>query len=461
MTHNLRMDPHEREGRGSADVSGPTDDGRGEERGARADRSGQAQDFDRILDLIPAEPEPPAAPRAWKWFRVSLLLAALLVVAGIAPRFRTEPVVQHVQASPPPVVAPTGKLKEIFDFARPATVAIETRCRNGPRGPLGVGTGFFISEDGQVLSAYHVVDASSSQPSCPVEYVAVTPEREEYPLELLGFDAYFDVALLQAKVSRAVPYLAVSTRPPAPGDSVVAIGNSRGDFLEGRTGRVTRLGVRAARVDFADDTIELTAPLAPGDSGGPVLNLRGEAIGVVSYISFNPGASESDTYLPPFLRGLQLPVDYASYAVPVTEGGTLLAALRNGERRDVPVIGLSWPPGFDSVYTPRTSPVDLGPRPGTIVAYVEESGPAALAGLLPMRQEPVLDAQGRQVSVRVHADVIVAVDGRPVQGIVDLLQAVRTRQIGDSVTLRVQRGNALYNVDLVLGARRSVFGEGQ
>ena len=454
MAHNFDMESNEPDDRtprrgdpDGADVS--------PEETIRDDAS-----YRRLMELLPPEEERPVV-RPWKWFRVTLLMSLLLVVSMVAPRMRQERVVQHAQASPPPVTAPTGELKEVFDFARPATVAIETRCVGGRGGALGVGTGFFISDDGQVLSAYHVIDASAAPAPCPVEYVAVTTDRSEYLLELVGFDAYFDVALLQADVRLEVPYLRVSTRQPSPGEDVVAIGNSRGDFLEGRSGRVTRLGVRAARADFADDTIELTAALAPGDSGGPVLNSRGEAIGVVSYISFNPSASSSEeTYLPPFLRGMQLPVHYASYAVPVTEGGDLLAALRKGERRDVPVVGLSWPSGFDSTYRPRTSVVDLGPRPGTIVADVAEGGPAASAGLRPIRQEPVLDDQGRQIGIEIQADVIISVDGRPVQGFLELLEAVRTRRVGDVVTLRVQRGNALYTVELVLGARRSVFGEG-
>ena len=411
-------------------------------------------------DAFPFPDVEPSRPRPWKWFRVSLLLAVLLVLAGVAPRWRTERVVQHAQASPPPVVAPSGELAEVFEFARPATLAIEARCAGSRAGPLGVGTGFFISQDGLVLSAYHVVDATSQVPPCPVEYIGVTPERNEYPLALVGFDAFFDIALLQAAVPREVPFLEVADRMPAPGDRVVAIGNSRGDFLAGRTGVVTRLGVRAARADFAEDTIELTAALAPGDSGGPVVNLRGEAVGVVSYISFNPNANESDTFLPPFLRGLALPADYASYAVPVTSGGDLLVALRAGEQRDVPVIGLSWSSGFDSRYEPRAAGVDLGPRPGTIVESVAPGGPADRAGLRELRRRPVLDAEGRQVGVEIEADVIVAVDGRPVQGLFELLEVVRMKEVGDAVTLRVQRGNALFQVELVLGARRSVFGEG-
>ena len=65
----------------------------------------------------------------------------------------------------------------------------------------------------------------------------------------------------------------------------MAVGNSRGEFLAARAGRVTRLGVQAGRADFASGTIELTNSLAPGDSGGPVYaDLDGQRviIGLVS-----------------------------------------------------------------------------------------------------------------------------------------------------------------------------------
>src|SRR5690606_18745984 len=102
-------------------------------------------------------------------------------------------------------VAPEGQLARAFDLAREGTVRIEARC-GGLHGGMtvGIGSGFFVTEDGLVLTAYHVVDAIRNQ-GCPVSLVAVTSTDREYPLEVVGFDVYMDVAALQAVVDRAVP----------------------------------------------------------------------------------------------------------------------------------------------------------------------------------------------------------------------------------------------------------------
>jgi serine protease Do len=362
-----------------------------------------------------------------------------------------------VNNGPPPVVAPTGRLLEVFDDARPATLRIEVRCSGVfARQVLGLGSGFFFTADGSVLTAYHVVDPSNVGSECPtVRYVGVGPDRREFPLELVGFDAYMDLAVMRTTVSDAVPFIPLAAARPSPGDDVVAIGNSRGDFLEGRAGRVTRLGVRASRVDFAESTIELTASLAPGDSGGPVVTTRGEAVGVVSYISFNPARMESSGYVPPFLLGIPSPREFASYAVPVEARSELVADLVAGGQRDVPVIGFSWQQGYD--YDPSAAEVDLGPRPGPIVLRVAPGGPADVAGLRSFSTQPELDDLGNRVGTLIEADVIVAIDGVATPTFTELLAQVRRKQIGEVVTVSVQRGAATIRLQLELGARRSVF----
>jgi serine protease Do len=387
----------------------------------------------------------------------TLLLLLLLVAVAWPWAARPDPQLQLVQSGPPDVVAPTGDLLAAFDSARPATLRLEARCLTaaGGRQVLGVGSGFFFQADGAVLTAYHVVDASASGADCVVRYVGVAPDRSEYDLELVGFDAYMDLAVLQARVAGAVPFIPLARSLPTPGAAVVAIGNSRGDFLAARAGRVTRLGVRAGRADFADDTIELTNALAPGDSGGPVVTTRGEAVGVVSYISFNPGGMRSDTPIPPFLMGLALPREFASYAVPVAAGSALVTAVASGAQRDVPVIGFTWQQGFD--YDPASSDLDLGPRPGTIVGAVAPGGPASRAGLRSFELRPLVDAAGNRVGNRAEADVIVAIDDAPTPTFATLLAVVRGKEIGQVVTLTVQRGGATFKLALELGARRQVF----
>lgn len=422
--------------------------------GAGADEAGEGGG-PYAADWIGASDEPPAGRPAVRVLTV-LLAVVLVVVAAFGGTLGRPAHVRQVAQTLPPVAEPTGQLASAFQSTRAASLRIEARC--GPsygNEPIGIGTGFFIRSDGLVLTAYHVVDSTEQGAPCPVRYVAVGPERLEYPLTMVGFDAYHDLAVLQAKVRRAVPTVPLAVQLPRPGTRVVAVGNSRNEFLQARAGEVTRLGVHAGRPDFADNTIELTTSLAPGDSGGPVVDAAGRAVGVVSYISFDPGAMTSSRYVPPFLRGVQLPQGYASYAVPVG-GSDLVAKLEAGERRDVPVVGFTWRPGFD--YDPRAGDAYLGPRPGVIVWQVQPGGPADAAGLRGYAEERSVARDGRVIS-RPRADVITALDGVSTPTFYDLLALVRQKSIGQTVTLTVERGNATLQIPLRLGAERSVFSQ--
>ena len=395
--------------------------------------------------------------------RVWLLFLLLLVFAFylFLPRY-SQPAPSLVAQPYPPapeVVAPTGQLAATFDSARPATLQIDVLSGSFFRSALlGIGTGFFISPDGLLLTAYHVVDAGDGRvPRDGLRYVGVGPDEEHYTLTLVAFDAYLDLALLQAEVDGEVPYIPLAAAPPRVGSGVVAIGNSGGDFLQPRAGEVTRLGVAARRADFANGTIELTAALSPGDSGGPVLNEAGEAVGVVSYIAYG---SPQDTFVPPILRGFVGLNSFASYAVPVLDGSDVVSALLAGEQHDEPAIGFSLgvpQVGIAGSYNPRDPRFNLGPRPGLIVGSVEPNGPAATAGLRDLERRAVTDAEGRTVRIDVTADVIIAVDGTQISEYYELRSVLRSKEVGDEVTLTVQRGNKTVRLELILGARRQIF----
>lgn len=368
-----------------------------------------------------------------------------------------EPVQQFSRPTPPEIEEPTGALLSAYEMAAPAAVRIERRCltRSGePGATLGQGTGFFVTGDGGLISAYHVFDGSSATARCRDGYFAVLHSGETVPVNLVGFDAYLDLAYAQAEVPESVQTLTFANSLPRVNERLVAIGNSRGDFNGARAGRVTRLGVSAGRADFADNTIELSNSLAPGDSGGPVLNRNGQVVGVVSYISYSPSALSSNVPIPPFLRGAQLKQSYASYAVPLTANSELLRELQAGIKRDVPVIGFSWQQGMD--YDPKTSESYLGERKGTIVFAVQEGGPADDAGLQPFRHQRIIGDDGT-VRIEIEADVIVAIDNEPTPTFYDLMATVRTYDIGDTIELTVQRDKATFRMELTLAAKRSVF----
>lgn len=287
-----------------------------------------------------------------------------------------------------------------------------------------------------------------------IRYVGISPDGTEYDLEVIGFDAYKDLSLLKTDVVESVPYLPLASEPLRTGTDIIAIGNSGGDFLEGRAGSISRLGVASPQARFAGGTIELTAALSPGDSGGPIINELGEAVAVVSFISFNPDRLESDneSEIPDYLRGIVNPKPgFASYAVPIPDNSDIIMALMEGERRDIPVIGLTLPySNRYGGYPAGRVPFDLGPRSGALVGNVQPGGPAEKAGIQSFEVD-------NQTGFPITADVIVAVDDEPISNDYDLLSVLYAKRVGQEVVVSVQRDSELFKLRLVLGAKQDVF----
>lgn len=303
--------------------------------------------------------------------------------------------------------------KALFQKSRPATVRVESL--NVRQGSGGLGTGFFISESGQLLTAYHVVSGGQL-------FQVTTLSGKRLPAKVTAFDARHDVALLQVGRGGPFPYLKLTTRAPRVGETVLAIGNSDGDYLQPRRGQLLALNVAAARADFPQGTLEMTAPLAPGDSGGPVIDGNGEAIGVVSYIRQSAdGRTRS------------------SYAVPVVEGNALMDSLRAGEQHDTPVVGLV----FDPTHSGQTTPA------GAVVLRVAAGSPAARAGL----RGCVADKDGNLTAL---GDIIVQVDQTPTPDANAFIRHVQGLEIGQTVNLTYWRNGQEGHTQLTLTGRRSV-----
>ena len=337
-----------------------------------------------------------------------------------------------VNAPAPLTDADREALRVLFGKVRPATLRIEQCDLNRPGDcddPNGIGSGVLISADGLALTAYHVVEGNR-------KLSAQTVDRKRYAVEIVGYDDQYDLALLRVAVPRGTPFLPLARARPSVGDAVLAVGNGGGGFLQPKSGRLTGLEASAGPggASFPPGTLQMSAALVPGDSGGPILNLGGELTGIVSYVSVNPNR------------------ETASFAVPVTVGDARVADLRAGKKLDAPIIGIGLNGAFTTFITldaedfKRLSDVlKLGDTPGAFFTSVVRGSPADRAGLKPLE----LNDQDQRVS----GDIVTAVDGKRIINFDEFQYAVRTYKPGDTITLSVLRDNKPLVVKLTLIGR--------
>lgn len=315
------------------------------------------------------------------------------------------------QATTPDRSAPgtARSLRDVYRQSTAAAVRVDV-------GTSGLGSGFFLTSDGLVLTAAHVALGEN------VDRLGVTlDDGQRLPARLVGYDETRDVALLKVS-GQGFETLPLAASTPRVGDGVVAIGNSRGAFDGGRAGTVTALNV-SLDANFPSGMVATSMPLAPGDSGGPVLNDRGEVVGVSTAISERDG-------------------QFSSYFVPLTADSRLVADLRAGVRRGVPVIGVGVADARSATGTA-----------GALVTTVTPGLGGERAGLRAAQMREFRGADGDVQQDVGAADVIVGVDGREVRSPADLVAYLRTKAAGDRVTLTVRRDGRSVRVPVTLSAR--------
>jgi S1-C subfamily serine protease len=161
----------------------------------------------------------------------------------------------------------------VFEKAGPAVVSLEV---GSGRGPSGAGSGFAVTPDGYVMTNSHVVQAA--------RHIRVrTPNGEIAEGQVMGDDPATDLALVRVEPGAIGAYLSVDGGvAPRVGQLAVAIGNPLGFESTVSTGVVSALGrsLRGRGNRLIDGVIQHTAPLNPGNSGGPLLDASGRVLGV-------------------------------------------------------------------------------------------------------------------------------------------------------------------------------------
>ncbi|MEN4040954.1 MAG: trypsin-like peptidase domain-containing protein [Anaerolineaceae bacterium] len=158
--------------------------------------------------------------------------------------------------------------------------AVVTVVGDSTFGGVSTGSGVIISEEGHILTNHHVIEDTS-------ELVIILADGTELPAEVIGSDLFSDLAVLQ--VDGQVPAVAQLGNSDAlrPGETVIAIGSPLGDFMNTVTvGVVSATGRRldSGRGYFFEDMIQTDAAINQGNSGGPLVNLAGQVIGLNTLI---------------------------------------------------------------------------------------------------------------------------------------------------------------------------------
>ena len=309
---------------------------------------------------------------------------------------------------------------ELIEKVAPAVVNIRTteRASEGPRSPCrrpapvprgddaprGEGSGFIISADGYVMSNAHVVEGAS-------EVLVTLVDKREFKARIVGADERSDVALLKIEASGLPTVRIGDVSRLRVGEWVLAIGSPFG-----LDSTVTAGIVSAKQRETGSDVAFLQTDVAvnPGNSGGPLINTRGEVVGVNSQI-----LSPVGSYI-----GI-------SFAIPIDEAMRVVDQLRSSGRVVRGYLGIQ----------PTDVPRELaeeyglahgkGKTRGAFVRQVVPGAPGEKAGIQP-------------------GDVVLSVNARPVEGAVDLRRTLGAFKPGTAVTLQINRRGKIVDIKVNL-----------
>ena len=372
-------------------------------------------------------------------FALGLLFAGLLDLPNrSSAQEQTHAATTIAQVAPPsiPAARPLQELSEAFaavaEHVKPAVVYIRSqrteqttrqrvppgmerffpRFRNQPDIEQGSGSGFIVSPDGYILTNNHVVEGA--------EVVTVRLlDRREFKAKVIGTDPNTDVAVVKIDAKGLPPIALGNSDDARVGEWVLAIGNPLG---EGLTFTVTSGIVSAKGRALAglpgrgqgsiQDFIQTDAAINPGNSGGPLVSVRGEVIGINSAIASETG----------FYSGY-------GFAIPINLARTVMNQLIETGSVHRAALGVS----IDNVTLNDAAYVGLPEIRGVVVKDIpNDDSPAKAAGIMP-------------------GDVIIAVDGKPVERVGQLQQVIGFRKPGDMVKVEVARKGGVrktFNVKL-------------
>ena len=292
-----------------------------------------------------------------------------------------------------------------------SVVAISTTIQSGLGSGQSAGSGFILTEDGSVITNYHVVEDATG-------IDVVMHDGTEYPAELVGKDSSNDLAVLKIEATGLPAATLGSSRNLVIGDMVVAIGNPLGELSSTQTvGYVSGIDreVSTSGSITTISMIQTDAAINPGNSGGPLFNMYGEVIGITT-------AKYSGT------TGSGASIEGIGFAIPIDDVEPLINDL----------IDYGYVTGAYMAVTVQdmdSESADMFGLPtGAYIVTVEKDGAADRAGIQPK-------------------DIVIGLDDHKVSNVTELTRALRNYKAGDTATVTLIRSGKEMTLEITFDER--------
>jgi len=300
-------------------------------------------------------------------------------------------------------------------------------------GGQGVGSGFVLNERGEIATNAHVVTEGEGRSITKAKEVYVAfADRNQVPARIVGYDANADVALLRIDPAglRLRPLPLGTARDLRVGSPVAAIGSPFGEPQSLSVGVVsaTDRSIQSLTGFEIAGAIQTDAAINRGNSGGPLVNAKGEVLGINSQIQSTSGGGEG-----------------VGYAVPADTVRRTLAALRSEGKVEYAYLGVS----TAGIYPQLARRFRLPVTAGAWVQEVVSGGPADEAGLRAGSDQRRFQSR----PIIVGGDIVTAVNGEKLVDAAALGVALLEFKPGDQITLRVFRGGKARDVRVRPGSR--------
>jgi S1-C subfamily serine protease len=349
------------------------------------------------------------------------------VVTETSPSSTTGP-------TPAPKATAVLSVNDIYERAASGVVQITSRSRVADAFapstvPRALGSGFVVDKQGHILTNFHVVEGAD-------EIRVSFSNRDTVEAELVGTDPSTDLALLQVDTSSSAltPLMLGDSKDVRVGDDVVAIGNPFGLDRTVTAGIVSALQrqIRAPNLFFIDHVIQTDAPINQGNSGGPLLNMQGQVIGVNTQIETGSIGTGN--------VGI-------GFAVPSNTVKDVLAQLLRTGRVDHAYLGISGQPVTADLADTYNLPVESG----VLIEDVRAGTGADKAGIQDGETQVVVAGE----TYVLGGDIIVAFEGKPIASVEELSELISEHEPGDKIKLGIYRDAKRSSVTVTLGRRPS------